>query len=216
MTQKWGWLCQAVWLALLLPIFNSCPPPGLLTGMCRKCKKAKRNASPSPAAGLTQPNHACCQHRSSGKGLSMPEDVWEKKHQWPWAQRQGRTQTTLRNLKQPHSAARPHQSSSGLFIYLGCRECWTLRVLPSLPGQWELLLWAVLSRCSSWWQHYWPHSQPAWRDRGFLSLLKSQLCHLFKWRNSWGMKGATSQKFWEKVSPQQHHLRSVLVVSKAT
>lgn len=32
----------------------------------------------------------------------------------------------------------------------------------------------------------------------------------------WGMKGATSQKFWGKVSLQQHHSRSALVFSKAT
>lgn len=104
-----------------------------------------------------------------------------------------RTKTSLGDLKQPHSATRPHKSSFS-FIYLFELQgnFKLLRLLPSLPGQWELLLWVVLSHCSSWSRRCWPHSLPGERDSFTWAVfvitevtasLKSQLFHLFKWND---------------------------------
>lgn len=138
---------------------------------------------------------------------------------------QGRTKTSLGNLKQSHSAARPHKSSFYLFIYLNCRENLNSKGLtfiaramraPSVgcPITLFFLITALLTTqpawgkgqvYMSWFCHYWSHSF-------FISLNEMEEG---EWRLEDGGLG-DGRSHIPKVlgKTQQHHLR--LVFSKAT
>lgn len=120
-------LGRAIWSGLFLPIFNSCFPPGLFIGMCRKYKKGCPAWAQKKC--ITQPN---CRINQAKQWLLPAQELkesvcpwlkldWERWHLWPWAQETREEKNQSGEFKVASLCCQTSQIQL-LFIYLNFRK----------------------------------------------------------------------------------------------